>query len=146
MRGSVQHGLELVLRIIFKFAPEIVNKCFRVSKILPEEALEFKPCYWKKSVWVLLVLLPLMYYHFMQKQYGKYDTVKLDSSNNLKVLLILLTKTIVVHVQVSIVEVRNISFERLFLRLWSYWSKNLSLQVGFYKLFKQLICGNQSKV
>ena len=42
MRGSVQHGLTLVLRIIFKFAPKIVNKCFEVSKILLEEALEFK--------------------------------------------------------------------------------------------------------
>ena len=90
------------------------------------------------------MLPPLLYHCSPQKQGGKWDTVRPCGSGGLKMVLTLLTETIVVYVWVPVVEVGKTSFEGLSLRLCLYRSESFGLQVGHHKLFKQFIGNSRS--
>lgn len=62
------------------------------------------------------MLVPMLYYYFTKKQGNKWDTVGPADPSGFKLIFILLAKTIATNIQVTIIEIKELSFEELFAR------------------------------
>lgn len=58
----------------------------------------------------------------MEKQKSKKDMIKTNSPSDLKIIFALLTKTIIIYMQVFIIEDEKLSFKKLFIR-WKVYLK-----------------------
>ena len=75
--------------------------------------------------------MQLLGHHNTQKQDRKRDAVRLTSSSNFKVDLILLTKAKVVQVIIFNIEVGELGLQQLFSKLCLDWSRRRSLVLVF---------------
>lgn len=98
------------MRVIFKFATDIISKNLIISKILLKKIFEFSLYYHVFSFIATFILVLLLNYCFIKEQDGKKDIIGLINPQNFKVILILLTKTVMIYMQVFILEVRKSSF------------------------------------
>ena len=62
------------------------------------------------------MLMAILYYQPTEEQSGKWDAVRSAGSSGLEVVLTLLAEAVAVYVQVPIIEVGELSFEKLFVR------------------------------
>lgn len=98
------------MRVISKFAINIISKNLIILKILLMKIFEFSLYYQIFGFIVTFILILLLNYHFIKEQDGKKDIVRPISPNSFKVILILLTKMVIVYMQVFILEIRKSSF------------------------------------
>ena len=115
MSSPIQYRLGLVLKVSSKFITDAINKSPIVSLVLSEEILELSQCH-LDSLGVTFILVLTLYYWLAEEQSGKWDAVGSAGPTGLEVVFTLLTKAIVVYVQVPIIEFGKPSFERLFAR------------------------------
>ena len=127
----ILHWFFLLLRIALYLALDTIHKRFRVSEICSKEVFELKPGHWFSSIVLSFILEPLSKGFFAQKWGYKRNLVQPFCSSNIKVIFALLGKPIAIYVQVSIIEIREPSFERPLTRLCVYlcgylpWSPGL---------------------
>lgn len=93
-----------------KFTIDIIGKNLIISKILSKTIFESSLYYQDFDFIAIFVLVLLQNHCVIEEQGGKKDIVRPISPNNFKVILILLTKMIIVYMQVFIIEVRKSSF------------------------------------
>lgn len=114
MSGSIQHGLELVLRVTPELTTDTVSKSPVVSKVLSEEILELSPRHRGLGLRATFMLVPSLYHRSSEERGGKKNAVRPVSPGGLEVILALLAKAVTIHVRVPVIEVREPSFEGLF--------------------------------
>lgn len=122
MDGPIQEGLHLIPRILSKFTIDIVYKGLILFKVYLEETFEFRlsgQYFFCKGT---LILVPSLSHHTMQKQGGKKDVVGPISFGGFKVVCTLLTKSVAIQEKILIIEVEELSFQRLLLKLYLNWN------------------------
>lgn len=136
----------VVLGVFFYFGLYVTNKHIRFSYFFPQKGLEFIPDQGSQLVTLYpgLVLLPLIKNAVFQEAHSKkYAFVALDLGG-FKIIFALLTKVVVLHVQIALVHIGHPMFERLMkIIIRTCWTLVSSLfNTGLYKLSKKYIGGD----
>ena len=64
----------------------------------------------------MFILVPILYYCLIEERGNKWDMVGSTGFSNLKIILTLLAKAVVIYMQVLIIEIEKPSFEGLFMK------------------------------
>lgn len=81
---------------MFELAKDVVSKYSIVFKVLFEEVFKLSLCHWILGFEATFMLMPLLNYYYMEKQYSKKDLVVPVGRNGFKLVFILLAETIVI--------------------------------------------------
>ena len=111
VRGVILSFFQLVLGISSKFTPDTINKDLRVFKLLLKEGFELCPYAWSDGFVAALMLDPSEADNAVEESGGKWDTIYLYGAWCLKIIFILLTKMVAVHVGFSEISIRGPSLE-----------------------------------
>lgn len=105
VKSSVLYFFLLILQVSFDFSLDIVNKCNGFSKTLLEKSLE--SVLYKKNNPVPLnlsfILLLAKVNSISEKQSYKKDELVIFDTNYVKIMLTLLTKVVLLHIQAFII-------------------------------------------
>lgn len=99
-----------MLRVISKFALDIISKNLIISKILLKKIFKSSLYHQGFGFVATFVLVLLLNRCFIEEQGSKKDIIRLINSNNFKIILTLLTKMVIVYMQVFIIKVKKIKF------------------------------------
>lgn len=105
-------SLVLVSRRLLKMLATRYYKGLEVPQVLVEKSLELIPRDWIKAVYILLSLILLLLEPdpVLEKKQGKRNFVSLPSYRSSKVVFILLTKVVSLHMRLFAIHIRETGF------------------------------------
>lgn len=134
---------QMALGISSSFGLDVTNKSIRFSEASPYKGFEFVPGQKGKSVvlHMSLVLLPPIENALFEEIYSKRVALVSWGPSWFKMILVLLNKVVVFHMQVTIIQVGILIFDRPIKIVYRiYWSLVFSLfDVGLYELSEKHI-------
>ena len=101
VRGSISGFFQLVLGVLSKLTSDTVNKSLEAPEIFPEEGIEFWPRDGSDAFVTLLVLSLSKADGATEEDGGKRDMIHPYGAWGLKIIFILLTKVVAIHVRFS---------------------------------------------
>ena len=113
MSSPILYRLGLIPRVSTKFTIDAISKSLIISQVFSEKIFEFGFSHWDPFR-AMFILVPILNYCPKKKRGGKWDAVRSAGPSNIEMVLTLLTEAVAIFVQVSMIEIRESSFEGLF--------------------------------
>lgn len=79
---------------MFELAINTISKNSVIFKVFLKKILKFELCYWVFSFRIIFIWMLLLNYCFAEKQNSKKNLFKPVTLNNLKIIFMLLAKTV----------------------------------------------------
>lgn len=144
-------SLILVSRRLLKMLATRYYKGLEVPQVLVEKSLELIPRDWNKAVYILLSLILLLLEPdpVLEKKQGKRNFVSLPSYRSSKVVFILLTKVVSLHMRLFAIHIRETGFQRFISRLLGgdrslgLWNDLKNLLQLFFNVFENKKCSGR---
>lgn len=144
-------SLVLVSRRLLKMLATRYYKGLEVPQVLVEKSLELIPRDWNKAVYILLSLILLLLEPdpVLEKKQGKRNFVSLPSYRSSKVVFILLTKVVSLHMRLFAIHIRETGFQRFISRLLGgdrslgLWNDLKNLLQLFFNVFENKKCSGR---